>query len=43
MTRRRGRPYQPYKPRNRQWVLRLLVVVVAVGIALTAVAFSFTR
>lgn len=43
MTRRRGRPYQPYPARNRQWVARVLVLLVAVGIVLTAVAFAFSR
>jgi hypothetical protein len=43
MTRRRGRPYQPYPARNRQWIARLLVLLVVVGILLAGVAIAFSR
>lgn len=43
VTRRRGRPYQPYPTRDRQWIARLLVLLVVVGIILTGAALAFGR
>ena len=41
MTRRRGRPYQPYPARDRQWLARLLVLLVIIGLVLTGAALAF--
>ncbi len=41
--RRRGRPYQPYPERRNPWVARMVVVIVAVALVVTIIAFAFTR
>jgi hypothetical protein len=43
VSRRRGRPYQPYPARRSAWLPRLLVIVVAVALVLTILAYAFTR
>lgn len=44
MTRRRGRPYQPYPQRNANWKARLLVALVAVALVVTVlIAFGASR
>jgi hypothetical protein len=43
VSRRRGRPYQPYPARRSAWLPRLLVVIVAVALVLTVLAYAFTR
>lgn len=43
MSRRRGRPYQPYPPRETNWRARLLVLVVGVALVLTVLILSFSR
>jgi hypothetical protein len=43
VSRRRGRPYQPYPARRSGWMARLLVIIVAVALVLTILAYAFTR
>jgi len=41
VTRRRGRPYQPYPQRTSNWRARLLVAIVAVALVVTVlIAFG---
>ena len=44
MTRRRGRPYQPYPQRSSSWKARLLVALVGVALIVTVlIAFGASR
>lgn len=44
MTRRRGRPYQPYPQRSSRWRARLLVALVAVALVITVlITFGASR
>jgi hypothetical protein len=44
VTRRRGRPYQPYPQRTSNWKARLLVAIVAVALVVTVlITFGSSR